>query len=57
MLITGSRQLSDGEELVWAELVETPEGVAEQDPRESASARRRYALADDVQPQPARESR
>src|SRR5262249_19734597 len=40
------RELSDGEELVWAERVDTPEHEREPDPRESATRRRRYALAD-----------
>jgi hypothetical protein len=57
MLSTGSRQLSDGEELVWDELAEAPEGVREPDPRESASTRRRYALAADVPPPAAPEPR
>jgi hypothetical protein len=50
MHTTATRQLSDGEELVWAEFAEAPEGDRELDPRESASLRRRYALDDDVTP-------
>jgi hypothetical protein len=45
MLITRSRQLPDGEELVWAETVDTPEDLL--DPRESACLRRGQALADE----------
>ena len=45
MHTTVCRQLSDGEELVWAELEEAPDGVREADPRESASTRRGCALA------------
>lgn len=45
MLITRSRQLPDGEELVWSETIDTPEEIL--DPRESAWLRRNLALAEE----------
>lgn len=42
MPVTYSRQLPDGEELVWAEALEIPGNVL--DPRDSARVRRQVAL-------------